>query len=248
MKRKTISLVNQNILVYGLGKSGISSFNYLYKNNNLFCYDDYKFVQNDKLKKKIININEIKKIKFDYIVISPGINIRSCKLSNFLKINKKKIITDLDIFYLNNPSNFKIAITGSNGKSTTSKLLFDILKNNNKDVRLSGNIGRPILNEKRIKKSTYFIIEISSYQIEYSKIFKANFAAILNISNDHLERHGNIKNYTNAKLKLIYNQNSNDRCFINLSENYIKKYIKIKKIDSKIKDIKLKNLYFLKKR
>ena len=248
MKRKPISLTNQNILVYGLGKSGISSFNYLYKNNNLFCYDDYKFVQNDKLKKKIININEIKKIKFDYIVISPGINIRSCKLSNFLKINKKKIITDLDIFYLNNPSNFKIAITGSNGKSTTSKLLFDILKNNNKDVRLSGNIGRPILNEKRIKKSTYFIIEISSYQIEYSKIFKANFAAILNISNDHLERHGNIKNYTNAKLKLIYNQNSNDRCFINLSENYIKKYIKIKKIDSRIKDIKLKNLYFLKKK
>ena len=72
-------------------------------------------------------------------------------------------------------------------------MLFDILKKNNKDVRLSGNIGRPILNEKHVKKSTFFIIEISSYQIEYSKIFKANFAAILNISNDHLERHGNIK-------------------------------------------------------
>ena len=56
-------------------------------------------------------------------------------------------------------------------------MLFDILKKNNKDVRLSGNIGRPILNEKHVKKSTFFIIEISSYQIEYSKIFKANFAA-----------------------------------------------------------------------
>ena len=248
MKRKPISLANQNILVYGLGKSGISSFNYLYKKNNLFCYDDYKFARNERIKKNLINIKKIKKIKFDYIVISPGINIKNCKLSNFLKKNKQKIITDLDIFYLNNPSNFKIAITGSNGKSTTAKLLFDILKKENKDVRISGNIGRPILDEKHIKKSTCFIIEISSYQIEYSKIFKANFAAILNISNDHLERHGNIKNYTHSKLKLIYKQNPNDRCFVNLSEDYIKKYIKLKRIDSKIQNIKLKNLNFLKKK
>ena len=62
MKRKPISLVNQNILVYGLGKSGISSFNYLYKNNNLFCYDDYKFSQNDRIKKNLINFKKIKKI------------------------------------------------------------------------------------------------------------------------------------------------------------------------------------------
>ena len=127
-------------------------------------------------------------------------------------------------------------------------MLFDILKKDNKDVRLSGNIGRPILDEKHIKKSTCFIIEISSYQIEYSKIFKANFAAILKISHDHLERNGNIKNYTHSKLKIIYQQNSNDRCFVNLSEDYIKKYIKIKKIDSKIENIKLKNLNFLKKK
>ena len=74
-----------------------------------------------------------------------------------------------------------IAITGSNGKSTTSMLLFEILKRNKKEVRLCGNIGKPILNEKLIKKNTYFIIEISSYQLEYSKFFKYNFAAILNI-------------------------------------------------------------------
>ena len=58
----------------------------------------------------------------------------------------------------------------------------------------------------------------------------------------------NIKNYTHSKLKLIYQQNSNDRCFVNLSEDYIKKYIKLKRIDSKIKNIKLKNLNFLKKK
>ena len=165
-----------------------------------------------------------------------------------MKNNKKKIITDLDIFYLNNPNNFTIAITGSNGKSTTAMLLFDILKKNKKEVRLCGNIGKPILNEKLIKKNTYFIIEISSYQLEYSKFFKSNFAAILNISNDHIERHGSIKNYTLSKLKLIYQQSFKDRCFVNLSENLIKKYLQIKKINSKIENVNLNNLNVLKKK
>ena len=248
MKKKKIPFQNQNILIYGLGKSGISSFKYLYKNNNLFCYDDNFILKSRIIKNKIIKKKQINKIEFDYIIISPGINIRNCKLSNFLKNNKKKIITDLDIFYLNNPNNFTIGITGSNGKSTTAMLLFDILKKNKKEVRLCGNIGKPILNEKLIKKNTYFIIEISSYQLEYSKFFKSNFAAILNISNDHIERHGSIKNYTLSKLKLIYQQSFKDRCFVNLSENLIKKYLQIKKINSKIENVNLNNLNVLKKK
>ena len=82
-----------------------------------------------------------------------------------------------------------IAVTGTNGKSTTAKILFDILKNQKFDVRLTGNIGNPILSEKKITSKTIFVIEASSYQIEYSKKFKANYALILNISPDHLERH-----------------------------------------------------------
>ena len=114
---------------------------------NLYCYDDYNIkTPNRLIKKKIIEKIEINKISFDYIVISPGIDLKKCILKNYLKKNKKKIITELDIFYLENKKNFKITITGTNGKSTTSKLLYEVLKNNKKDVRLTGNIGYPIVN------------------------------------------------------------------------------------------------------
>ena len=68
--------------------------------------------------------------------------------------------------------NFIIAITGTNGKSTTAKLLYDILKKNKSDARLVGNIGNAILKESKISHKTIFVVEISSYQISYSKIFK----------------------------------------------------------------------------
>ena len=69
-----------------------------------------------------------------------------------------------------------------------------------------GNIGNPVLSERNISLKTIFVIEASSYQIEYSKFFKAKYAAILNITPDHLERHGNFNNYVKAKFKLIQNQ------------------------------------------
>jgi UDP-N-acetylmuramoylalanine--D-glutamate ligase len=84
--------------------------------------------------------------------------------------------------------------------------LYEVLKNQKFDVRLVGNIGNPILSEKNIKKKTIFVIEASSYQLEYSKIFKSKYAAILNLSPDHIERHKTLKNYVKAKFKLLKNQ------------------------------------------
>ena len=115
------------------------------------------------IKKSFISLKKIKSTEFNYIVLSPGIDINKSRLKNYLKKKKKKIITDLDIFHLNNPNNLKITITGTNGKSTTAKLLFKILKDQNKDVKLVGNIGIPILSKNKIKSSTIFVIEASSY-------------------------------------------------------------------------------------
>ena len=119
----------KKILIYGLGKSGLSSYYFLKKNNNLYLYDDDKKVIKDKKIKKIfIRTENIFKNNFDFIVISPCININTCSLKNFLKKNLKKIITDLDIFYSHYFKNRNITITGTNGKSTTAKILFDIFK------------------------------------------------------------------------------------------------------------------------
>ena len=128
-------------------------------------------------------------------------------------------------------------------------MLYDILKKHNYDVRLLGNIGKPLLSEINIKPKTVFVIEASSYQIEYSKYFKTDFAIILNITPDHLERHGTFKKYIKSKLKLITNQEKG-YAFIERNNNYLKnnkinsKLIKVSpKISKKIKR-NIKNPYF----
>ena len=220
--------VKKKILIYGLGKSGFSSYLFLRKNNDIYLYDDNKnIIKNKKIKKLLIKSNHINRINFDFIVISPGINIKKCHLKGFLKKNLKKIITDLDIFYSHYSKNKNVTITGTNGKSTTAKILFDVLKNQKKDARLTGNIGNPILTEKKITPKTIFVIEASSYQIEYSKNFKANYAVILNITPDHLERHGTFANYIKAKFKLIRTQTNKDFSFLNVNNKLLKKEINI---------------------
>ena len=217
-------LNNQNIfykkkiLIYGLGKSGRSVFKFLNKNNKIIKYDD-------KLK---IGIKKIIAVKFDYIIISPGIDIKKCKLSKFLKKNSKKIYTDLDIFYNQYKKNNKITITGTNGKSTTAKILYDVLKDQKIDVRLVGNIGNPVLLEKKITNKTVFVIEASSYQLEYSKLFSSNISIILNISPDHLERHKTINRYVTAKFKLVKSQSKKDFSILNTKNFYIKRELKSK--------------------
>ena len=230
----------KKILIYGLGKTGISSYHFLKKYNDLNLFDDNKITNKKYPKKFFLSISKIKKIKFDYILISPGINIDKCKLRKYLKKNLQKIITDLDVFYCKNYNNRIIAITGTNGKSTTAYLTYLILKKQNKDARLCGNIGNPILLEKKISKKTIFVVEVSSYQIEYSKFFKANFAIILNISPDHLERHRSMKNYIDAKFKLIKNQSKGGFAFINEKDKYLKSRTKKQKILSKITKVSLK--------
>ena len=225
MQKKTI-FYKKNFLIYGFGKSGYASYKFLRKKNNCKIIDDNNRNIPSKYKNEIINYKQINKNNFDYIVLSPGIDIHKCRLSAYLKKNSTKIITELDIFYQNYPNIKKITITGTNGKSTTSKLLYDVLKEHGKDVRLTGNIGNPVLLETNFKNSTLFIIEASSYQLEYSKFFKSEYSLILNLSPDHLERHGNFKNYIKAKFKLIQNQSKTDYAFIEkhyLLDNLIKK-------------------------
>ena len=257
MKIKEEVFENKKILIYGFGKSGKSAFHNLKKKNQVKIFDDNNINLSKLLKKYFLNKKKITSITFDYILLSPGINRRKCGLKNYLKKNNKKIISDLDVFYIKNKKNFKFTITGTNGKSTCCKLLYDILKKKFKDVRLAGNIGKPILSEKKIKPKTIFVIEASSYQIEYSKYFKTNYGIILNIQTDHLERHITMNNYIKAKFKLLKNQDENGLAFIDQNCNLIRKHLYKNKIKSKIvrvnnlfpKNIKnkIKNPYFLNK-
>jgi len=234
MNERQIYFKNKKILIYGLGKSGIACFNFLKKNNTCLIFDDNKNNIPADFKKKLINIRKLSKINVDFIVLSPGIDIKKCKISSYLIKNRSKIISELDIFEISYPNIDKITITGTNGKSTTSKLLYEVLKNNKKDVRLTGNIGYPILMEKKINNNTIFVIEASSYQLDYSKYYRSKYSIILNLNPDHLERHLSFKNYAEAKFKIVKSQNKNDYAFIDNQNNFLNKLIENYQIKSKV--------------
>ncbi len=252
MKKLNNIFLGKKILIYGLGKSGISSYNFLKKKSDVYLFDDNPQI-NLNFNQKKISLKNIQKKYFDKIIISPGIDISNCKLSKFLKKNLLKIHTDLDVlfsFY----DNESVTITGTNGKSTTAKILHDALSYQKRDSRLIGNIGHPALSEKNITKKTIFVIEASSYQLDYSRIFKSKYAVILNITSDHIERHKNLKNYVDAKFKLLKSQTKGSYAYVKKEDalinkkikknNYQAKIVKVQTLNSKKILNKVSNKYF----
>ena len=219
-------LRDHSFLIYGLGSTGVSVVKFFNKNNikNFKVWDDKKkdIFKKFKAKNLIQTLNQV-----DYIVLSPGISlIKNKKLSKF----KKKIITDIDLFYLTKKQSKTIVVTGTNGKSTTSKLLAYILEKNKIKSSLGGNIGTPILNIKN-NEDKFVIIEASSFQLSHSKFICPDYAFFLNFSNDHLDWHGSKTAYLESKLKIFYLQKKKNFAIINKK---FKKIFKRKKFLSKL--------------
>jgi len=237
---------NKKIAIYGMGITGCSAAQTFKRlKAKVYCWDDNKKAR-IKAKKLNLHLDKfwLKNNNFDNIVISPGIDINKCKIKNYLKKNFNKIITDLDLFFELNKDSLIISITGTNGKSTTCKIVEKILKTAKYNVKTVGNIGKPTLFLNKSKKKYVFILEVSSYQLQYSKFFRSNHAAILNISPDHLERHKNMKNYTKTKSRIFYGQKKTDFSYINFSQKYlksIKTLFKAQKLKSKIISVKKSN-------
>ena len=233
----------QSFLVYGLGLSGRSVVKFFKKNNiKKFKVWDDKHLDLYKSYRSF-NLNKTLK-KVDFIVLSPGISlIRNKKLKKY----KKKIISDMDLFYLFKNRPKSIVVTGTNGKSTTCKLIAHLFQKNNIKHSLGGNIGNPVLDIKNFKKD-YIIIEASSFQLSHSKFIHPDFAFFLNISNDHLDWHGNMSHYLNSKLKIFRLQSKKNYAFagkkikkIFKKNNFLSKFIlpevdKYKKIKNGIKN------------
>tara|TARA_B100000575_G_C23139656_1_gene662895 strand:+ start:2842 stop:4170 length:1329 start_codon:yes stop_codon:yes gene_type:complete len=221
------------ILVYGLKKSGLSIKKLLEKKNQSFkIWDDDKSLIK-KLKKNIdknLFLQKVNLNKFEKIFVSPGISIRQNKFTKLKKPNR--IQRDLNLYLDNLTNQYVIAITGTNGKSTTTKLIGDMLKKRKISTFVGGNIGKPLCNAyiKRIKFN-YHVIELSSFQLETVKNFHPNISIITNLSIDHLDRYKNINDYINQKKKIITNTGIN---LISIDDVYSKKIFLQKKINNKI--------------
>ncbi len=156
----------------------------------------------------------------ELIIKSPGVpsDIPIILAAKNLKI---PIISEIEFAY-NFINSRIIAITGTNGKTTTASLLNYMFKESGKKVCLAGNIGVSLSRMVASDTFDYYILELSSFQLEDIRQFKPNISIILNIEADHLDRYDNIRDYSDAKMKIVQNQSSEDLCvYFNQDQNIL---------------------------
>lgn len=143
--------------------------------------------------------------EYDVIMKTPGVSFKNIDTSNLLD----KIYSQIELLLMVNRKNV-IGITGTKGKSTTSTLIYNVLKNQNKDVRLVGNIGVPVLDEiESYHEDTLLVVEMSSHQLEFVNV-SPHMGIILNLYEDHLDHAGSVEHYHSIKMHMFDYQTSND--------------------------------------
>lgn len=207
-----------NVLILGYGASGKSVENVLkYIGVDYDIYDE-NIIHKYNILNKITNKN----LKlYDLAVLSPGISIYS-KIVNRLKKCGVKVISEIEFAYLFSLG-YIIAVTGTNGKTTTVNLINHILTKSGVDTELVGNVGTPF-SDKCMLENKVFVVEVSSFQLEAIEYFRPNIAVLLNIAPDHIERHKSYKNYMSSKFKIFQNQTECDTAIVSrdvLIDNYL---------------------------
>ena len=155
----------------------------------------------------------------DLLILSPGVDIHSPDL-NSAHASGIEIISELELAYRISETPI-IAITGTNGKSTTTSLIGHLLDQGDKDVRVGGNIGVPFISLVKDQPKDYMVLEISSFQLEGVMQFHPHISVILNITPDHLDRHKTIERYAELKEKIAANQTNNDVLILNHDDPWV---------------------------
>ena len=227
----------KNITILGAGESGFGAAMLAnQKGHNVFVSDSGNIREDIK---SIFLENSIKfeeknhsfgKIEFsDLVIKSPGISNSSEIISKIRSIDIP-IISEIE-FASSYSNSFKICITGTNGKTTTTKLIHHILNKSGLDVGLAGNIGDSFSKMLLSGDKDIYVIEISSFQLDDIKKFKPNISIITNIIEDHLDRYENdFGKYVDAKMKIIKNQDESDYLIYNSDDKALMEVLKNKKL------------------
>lgn len=224
-------VAGKKIGVYGLGVTGLATCEALVAAEaDVFCWDEAGAAR-----AKAANTKYAPMPPKDWpwkeiasLVVSPGIPLKFPAPHTIVKKahqEKIEVIGDIELFARAVdalPSEDRpriIAITGSNGKSTTTALIGHILKETGIKVRVGGNIGVPLLALPDLDKDAVYVLELSSYQLDLTKSFRANTGVLLNISPDHLDRHGSMENYIAAKTRIFDRQVAGDVAVIGVDDS-----------------------------
>ena len=229
----TTQLANKRIVILGIGITGLSCARFLHRHDIAFAVNDsrampispgdfkHQFADNTLV---FGHWDQALIAQADILIVSPGIDITAPEISD--AINKNcDVIGDIELFCRLSDTPI-LAVTGSNGKSTVVSMLNYVGNGLGYRVQLGGNIGLPVLDQIDQEKADFIVLELSSFQLETVKSMKPLAATVLNLSDDHLDRHKTIENYGAIKQSIyqnstyaLYNRNDNatkpDACYAN---------------------------------
>ncbi len=220
-------LKNKKIAILGFGIEGKSTYRFIKRNLknadvtvlcNSISDKDRMIIEQEKIAKLITGEDYLKEmVRYDVIFKTPGISFKDIDISGF----RDKITSELDLF-LKYKSCTAIGITGTKGKSTTSSLIYEVIRNQRDNVHLLGNIGVPIFDEiEELKDDSTVVLELSSHALQYSKE-SIDIAILLNIYEEHLDHYKDFDEYIEAKLNIFKNQRESGIAVFNVDNPNIK--------------------------
>ena len=236
-----MDLKGKKVLVFGSGKSGIAAVKLLYHQKaDIVLFDGNIELDVSRVKEalgeiagsiriKLGNLEKEELETLDLAVLSPGVPV-DLPIVEAMKNAGVKIWGEIELAYRCGRGNV-LAITGTNGKTTTTSLLGEIMGAAYEDVRVVGNIGVPYTEMvEGSTEDTVTVAEISSFQLETIDTFCPKVSAVLNITPDHLNRHHTMENYIAAKLSITKNQTMEDTCVLNYEDEELRKFGEIAKV------------------
>lgn len=218
--RNTMELKNKKTVVVGLGKSGMAAYELLKKMEADVClFDGNKELDTSGYDVPVYLSDMPEEVldTLDCAVFSPGVPL-DIALAEKIKEKNIPIIGEIELAYLMEKGEV-IGITGTNGKTTTTTLVGEIMKAYNEAVYVVGNIGNPYTKEvEKTTERSVTVAEISSFQLETIDTFRPRVSAILNITPDHLNRHKTMECYIDTKFMITKNQTERELCVLNYED------------------------------
>ncbi len=221
-----MKLQDKKALVLGAGKSGIASAKFLAERGAIVALHDKKpiaewtdearSVQNEKIGLMDGQIPSWLLDQIDLVVISPGVPTNTIP-ARYVDRKDGEVIGEVELAYRFMKGRI-VGITGSNGKTTTTTLIGELLKNAEIETQVGGNIGTPLITLANSTDKTWTVVELSSFQLETIKDFRPNVAICLNVTPNHLDRYDFFSDYVAAKHRIFMNQTAEDLAILNADD------------------------------
>jgi UDP-N-acetylmuramoylalanine--D-glutamate ligase len=222
------SFKNKSVAIFGLARSGISCAQAMLAGGaKVYAWDDSEPAV-EKAKAEGISITNLHAVDFktlDCLILSPGVPLTHPE-PHWTVVKAKaagiEIIGDTEAFARDVKSSGAkiVAITGTNGKSTTTALIGHVLKSAGLDIDVGGNIGLAVFNLRKPKKNRIYVLELSSFQIELMPGLKPDVGILTNITPDHLDRHGTMENYASVKARMFAKMDAIDKGFVGVDDEW----------------------------